>query len=77
MASALLSGSGGWTRPSWRSGPGNQRPPGYEPSSCRGGLRPQFHAFEGAPSGSARVSLARFAAESKCEDTSLPVSRLG
>jgi len=42
---------------------GNQRPPAYEPSSCRGGLRPQFHSFEGAPYAAAGVSLARFAPE--------------
>jgi hypothetical protein len=42
---------------------GNQRPPGYEPSSYRGSIRRQFHPFEGAPYGSAGVSPARFAPE--------------
>ena len=61
MASVLSLGSGGWTRPSPRpahegglaSGPGNQRHPGYETSSCRASLKRQFHPFEGAPRASA------------------------
>jgi len=43
--------------------PQNRSSPGYEPSSCSGSLRRQFHSFEGAPYGSARVSPARFAPE--------------
>jgi hypothetical protein len=85
-ASVRVIGSGGWTRPSPRpahrgragvraslpklQAGGNQRPPGYKPSPCRGSLGRQFHSFEGAPYGCARLSPARFAPENMHQLTS-------
>jgi hypothetical protein len=55
----FLLSSGGWTRPPWVVGPGNQRPPGYEPQPGGRGLRQQFHLSEGATRCSVSSSLTR------------------
>jgi len=56
--------------PTWCAGPQNRSSPGYEPSSCRASLKPQFHPFEGASRASAQLCLTRLVPESDRKGTS-------